>query len=60
MTRDFFYIGGEYVYESAYKSSIYSDQIYVEKLTPARGANETHPIMLVNAGVSSGAVRRSM
>jgi len=60
MIRDFFHIGGEYVYESAYKSSIYSDQMYVEKLTLALSVNGKHPIVLVNAGVPSGAVRRQI
>ncbi|KAK4550227.1 hypothetical protein LTR36_003194 [Oleoguttula mirabilis] len=55
MVRDFFYIGGEYVYEPAFSSSIYSDQMYVEKLVRASGANETNPIVLINAGVPSGA-----
>lgn len=60
MVRDFFYIGGEYVYESTYNSSIYSDQMYVEKLTLATGSNQTYPIVLINAGVPSGAVRYTL
>ena len=60
MIRDFFYIGGEYVYEPAYNSSIYSNQMYVEKLMPVHGANETYPIILMSAGIPSGAVCNAM
>lgn len=56
IARDYFYVGGQYVYESAYSSSIYSDQIYVEKLSPPQGASQSSPLLFVNAGVPSGAV----
>ena len=57
MIRDFFYIGGDYVYEPAYNSSIYSDQMYVEKLTPLSRGTEHHPIVFISAGIPSGVVR---
>ncbi|KAK8199774.1 Alpha/Beta hydrolase protein [Phyllosticta capitalensis] len=54
--RDFFYIGGEYVYNASLSGSIFSDQLYVEKLTPQTGVNRTNPIVFISAGVPSGAV----
>ena len=55
--RDTFYMGGEY--EPAGNSttqSIYSDQLYVEKLTPGTGVKRAHPLVLISAGVPSGSV----
>ena len=57
MIRDFFYIGGEYVYEPDYSSSIYSGQMYVEKLRPLCGPKRKHPIVFISAGIPSGVVR---
>lgn len=54
--RDFFYIGGHYQYESSLNSNIYVDGFYVEKLTPPQGVTRPHPIILLSAGVPSGAV----
>ncbi|KAK7534211.1 Alpha/Beta hydrolase protein [Phyllosticta citribraziliensis] len=54
--RDYFYIGGEYVYSESLSGSIFSDQLYVEKLTPQTGVNQTNPIVFISAGVPSGAV----
>ena len=56
MMRDFFYIGGEYVYEADYGSSIYSNQMYVEKLTPVSCDKTGPPLVLIHAGLPSGAV----
>lgn len=55
MIRDFFYIGGEYVYSAAFSSDIYSDQMYVEKLSPVSGCIQPYPLVFINAGVPSGA-----
>ena len=55
--RDTFYIGGGYVpAPNSNTSSIFSDQIYVEKLTPAKGVKKTKPIVLISAGIPSGSV----
>lgn len=53
--HDFYYIGGEYVYNSTLNQSIYSDQMYVEKLTPPLGVNRTYPVVFITAAVPSGA-----
>ena len=55
-SRDFFYIGGRYQFNSALNSSILVDQMYVEKLTPHGGVTKPYPIVLFTAGVPSGAV----
>lgn len=55
-SRDYFYIGGRYQLDAALQQNILVDQMYVEKLTPSRGATKPHPIVLFTAGVPSGAV----
>lgn len=54
--RDFFYVGGEYAPAGNTTQSIFSGQMYVEKLTPAKGVTKVHPLVLISAGVPSGAV----
>ena len=55
--RDFFYIGGEYVPASnTSTASIFSDQMYVEKLTPVKGVSKPQPLVFISAGVPSGVV----
>ena len=55
--RDFFYIGGGYAPAgNSTSSSIFSDQIYVEKLTPAKGVKKARPLVFISAGVPSGVV----
>lgn len=55
MVRDYYYVGGEYVYMPKFGSSIYSGQMYVEKLALPWGAWQPHPLVLITAGVPSGA-----
>jgi pimeloyl-ACP methyl ester carboxylesterase len=54
--RDFFYVGGGYAPAGNTTSSIFSDQMYVEKLTPAKGVSKKHPLVFISAGVPSGVV----
>jgi hypothetical protein len=53
--RDFFYIGGGYVDSSIPGQQMWSDQLYVEKMTPASKVNKPYPIVFVSAGVNTGA-----
>ena len=53
-SRDVFFIGGGYT--SPANDSFYSDQIYVEKLTPAGGVDKPHPLVFIAAGIPSGTV----
>ncbi|KAK8096921.1 hypothetical protein PG999_012865 [Apiospora kogelbergensis] len=55
-TRDFFYVGGDYVPSSVPGQSIFTGQMYVEKLTPVTGVSQTYPLVFVSAGVPSGTV----
>ncbi|CAD0089969.1 unnamed protein product [Aureobasidium vineae] len=52
--RDFFYIGGRYVAGAA--GNLTYDQLYVEKLTPAAGVNQSKPVVLSHGGGTSGVV----
>ena len=56
--RDFFYIGGSYVYNNS-SGILTEDQIYVEKLTPASGVTQSVPLVFFHGGAVSGAVRTS-
>ncbi|KAF3053943.1 hypothetical protein E8E11_011939 [Didymella keratinophila] len=53
--RDTFYIGGGYVDSGIPGQQMWSDQIYVEKLTPAQKVNKRYPMVFVSAGVNTGA-----
>jgi hypothetical protein len=44
--RDFFYIGGGYVDSGIPGQQMWTDQLYVEKLTPARKVNKPYPMNL--------------
>ncbi|KAF2087650.1 alpha/beta-hydrolase [Saccharata proteae CBS 121410] len=51
--RDFFYVGGHYVSDSSVGNLTYG-QLYVEKLTPALGVNQTKPIVFFHGGGATG------
>ncbi|KAK8046111.1 alpha/beta-hydrolase [Apiospora saccharicola] len=55
-TRDFFYVGGDYAPSTIPGQSIFTGQMYVEKLTPLTGVNQTYPLVFVSASVPSGTV----
>lgn len=59
-TRDFFYVGGDYAPSPLPGQSIFTGQMYVEKLTPVTGVNQTYPLVFVSAGVPSGTVSSSV
>lgn len=48
--RDFFYLGGHYVFNATFGGNILVDQMYVEKLIPASGISQPHPLVFVHAG----------
>lgn len=52
--RDVFFIGGDYVTSGT--SYIFSDQLYVEKLTSTSGVDKTFPIVFISAGIPAGNV----
>ncbi|EMD93359.1 hypothetical protein COCC4DRAFT_133438 [Bipolaris maydis ATCC 48331] len=53
--RDFFYIGGGYVDSGIPDQQMWSDQLYVEKLTPAKKVDKPYPMVFVSAGINTGA-----
>lgn len=53
--RDVFWVGGQYV-EDAVQGLLTYDQMYVEKLTPLGGVNQTYPLVFFHGGGISGAV----
>lgn len=56
--RDTFYIGGGYVASGIPGQDMWANEIYVEKLTPARrkGASGHKPVVFISAGLPSGSV----
>ena len=53
--RDAFYVGGGYVDSGIPGQQMWSDQLYVEKLTPTTKAKKPYPMVFVSAGVNTGA-----
>jgi hypothetical protein len=53
--RDTFYIGGGYVDSGIPGQQMWSDQLYVEKLTPPDEITKPYPIVFLSAGVNTGA-----
>jgi len=53
--RDAFYVGGGYVDSGIPGQQIWSDQLYVEKLTPTSKVKKPYPMVFVSAGVNTGA-----
>lgn len=53
--RTYFYVGGGYEVNSR-GEHVFTNQTYVEKLTPAGGASKEHPIVLVHGKGQTGTV----
>lgn len=53
--RRYMYVGGGYVVNSA-GQHVFSNQMYVERLTPTRGASKTNPIVFVHGQAQTGTV----
>ncbi len=54
--REYFYVGGEYTTDGA-GGHIFHNQMYVEKLSPAQGATQPFPIILMHGQAQTGTVR---
>lgn len=54
--RSYMYVGGQYMLNSA-GQHVFTDQMYVEKLTPAEGATKPHPIVFIHGQAQTGTVR---
>lgn len=53
--RDTFYVGGGYVDSGIPGQQMWSDQLYVEKLTSTAKVKKPYPMVFVSAGVNTGA-----
>lgn len=53
--RAYFYVGGGYEVTSG-GENIFTNQTYVEKLTPAGGASKEHPIVFIHGNGQTGTV----
>ncbi|CAG8292284.1 unnamed protein product [Penicillium salamii] len=51
--RSYMYVGGQYMLNSA-GQHVFTDQMYVEKLTPAEGATKPHPIVFIHGQAQTG------
>lgn len=53
--RDYFYIGGEYVFDAFKNGSFMTGQMYVEHLTPPYGIRMPYPLILIHGNALTGA-----
>ena len=53
--RNYLYVGGQYVQDSS-GGHVFTDQMYVEKLTPTQGVSKEHPIVFIHGQAQTGTV----
>jgi len=54
--RSYLYVGGQYIENSA-GQHVFTDQMYVEKLTPTAGVTKPYPIVFIHGQAQTGTVR---
>jgi hypothetical protein len=54
--RSYMYVGGQYTLNSA-GQHVFTNQMYVEKLTPAAGVTKPYPIIFIHGQAQTGTVR---
>ncbi|KAI4189305.1 MAG: hypothetical protein LQ348_003814 [Seirophora lacunosa] len=54
--REYFYIGGRYLPYPILGGNLVSDQLYVEKLIPAKGIKQPYPLVFFHGGGSAGSI----
>lgn len=54
--RSYMYVGGQYISDGS-DQHVFADQMYVEKLTPVKGATKPHPIVFIHGQAQTGTVR---
>ncbi len=60
VSREYFYVGGRYVDDGKGKDQhIFSDQMYVEKLTPDVSCPKPYPLVFIHGQGQTGTVSRS-
>ncbi len=55
VAREYFYVGGSYVYVEKSGQHIFSNQMYVEKLIPSR-PRQPYPLVLIHGNGQTGTV----
>ena len=53
--RNYLYVGGQYVQDNS-GGHVFTDQMYVEKLTPTQGVTKEHPIVFIHGQAQTGTV----
>lgn len=56
--RSYMYVGGQYI-ANGEGGHAFTDQMYVERLTPTGGATKQYPIVFIHGQAQTGTVCRS-
>lgn len=51
--RSYMYVGGQYI-DNGSGEHVFTDQMYVEKLSPVKGATKPHPIVFIHGQAQTG------
>lgn len=54
--RTYLYVGGHYALNSD-GEHVFTDKMYVEKLTPAAGVSKPYPLVFIHGAAQTGTVR---
>jgi pimeloyl-ACP methyl ester carboxylesterase len=52
--REYFYVGGEYIFDATSKGFVMTGQIYVEHLTSPYGVQQPYPLVLIHGNAMTG------
>ncbi|CAF2614042.1 unnamed protein product [Rotaria sp. Silwood2] len=52
--REYFYVGGEYIFDVSSKRSVMTGQMYVEHLTSPYGIQQLYPLILIHGNAMTG------
>jgi pimeloyl-ACP methyl ester carboxylesterase len=52
--REYFYVGGEYVFNDPSKGSVMTGQMYVEHLTSPYGVQQSYPLVFIHGNAMTG------
>lgn len=56
MSREYFYVGGEYQQDSDTGKHYIVGQMYTEHLIPSNGVSQPYPIVFIHGGAQTGTV----
>ena len=52
--REYFYVGGEYIFDASSNGSVMTGQMYVEHLTSPSGVHQPYPLVLIHGNAMTG------